>query len=84
MRDYKHEYAEYQGRPEQIKLRAERNKARREEVKRLGHNPKGDLAHIRPLIRGGSNTRSNERIETVSHNRSWRKGQHGYYVPSDI
>lgn len=29
-RDYKKEYREYQGKPEQIKNRAKRNKARRE------------------------------------------------------
>lgn len=82
-RDYRHEYDSYQGTPEQIKHRSERNKARREETKILGHAPHGDVAHIHPLERGGSNTRSNERIEAVSRNRGWRKGQKGYMVPND-
>ena len=42
-RDYKHEYAEYQGTPTQIKHRAERNEARRAETKKLGHAPQGDV-----------------------------------------
>lgn len=82
-RDYKHEYAEYQGRPDQIKHREERNKARAEATKRLGHAPKGDVAHIKPLAGGGSNTSGNERVETVAKNRSWRSGQRGYHVPKD-
>jgi hypothetical protein len=82
-RDYKHEYAEYQGRPEQIKHRAERNEARREETKKLGHTPKGDVAHITPLAGGGRNILANERVEAVKKNRSWRKGQVGYKVPVD-
>lgn len=82
-RDYKHEYAEYQGRPEQIKHRAERNQARRDETKKLGHAPKGDVAHIKPLAGGGANTNRNERVEAVAKNRSWRAGQKGYKVPVD-
>jgi hypothetical protein len=82
MRDYRHEYDTYQGKPEQIKHRAERNHARLEETKKLGHAPRGDVGHIHPLQRGGSNTSSNERVQTVAQNRSWRKGQKGYYVPT--
>jgi hypothetical protein len=82
-RDYKHEYAEYQGRPEQIKHRAERNQARRDEAKKLGHAPKGDVAHIRPLAGGGPNALGNERVESAAKNRSWRRGQRGYNVPVD-
>ena len=82
-RDYKHEYAEYQGRPEQIKHRAERNQARRDETKKLGHAPQGDVAHIQPLAGGGTNTSRNERVEAVAKNRSWRRGQKGYHVPKD-
>lgn len=82
-RNYKREYAEYQGKPEQIKHREERNKARAEETKRLGHKPAGDVAHIRPLAGGGSNSLSNARVESVAKNRSWRGGQKGYKVPVD-
>ena len=59
-RDYKHEYAEYQGTPTQIKHRAERNEARRAETKKLGHAPQGDGAHVKPLAGGGTNTLRNE------------------------
>jgi hypothetical protein len=82
-RDYKHEYAEYQGRPEQIKHRSERNEARRAETKKLGHAPQGDVAHITPLAGGGKNTLRNEKVESAAKNRSWRKGQRGYRVPTD-
>lgn len=84
MRDYKHEYKISQSSPEQIHNRALRNHARLEETKRLGHSPKGDVAHIHPLQRGGANTHSNEQVEAVAKNRGWRKGQRGYYVPIDI
>ena len=40
-RDYKREYAQYHGKPEQIKARASRNAARREEEKK-GRVRKGD------------------------------------------
>lgn len=82
-RDYKHEYAEYQGRPEQIKHRAERNAARAAAVKSAGHALSGDVAHINPLDGGGKNVASNERVEAVAKNRSWRRGQKGYHVPVD-
>jgi hypothetical protein len=55
-RDYKKEYADYGGKPEQKKRRAARNAARREAIKKhgkaalrgkevdhLGSNPHGDL-----------------------------------------
>ena len=35
-RNYRKEYDEYQGKPEQIKRRAQRNKARADAVKRYG------------------------------------------------
>ena len=76
-------YAEYQGRPEQIKHRAERNEARRAETKKLGHAPTGDVAHVQPLVRGGANTLKNEKVESAAKNRSWRAGQKGYKVPLD-
>ena len=82
-RDYKHEYAEYQGKPEQIKHRAERNAARAAAVKSAGHALSGDVAHINPLDGGGKNVASNERVEAVAKNRSWRRGQKGYHVPKD-
>jgi hypothetical protein len=63
-RNYKKEYANYQGRPEQIKRRSNRNKARREAIKAgiitprapvdIDHknsNPMDNrLSNLRPLV----------------------------------
>lgn len=81
-RDYKKE-AQYENSPVQIKHREERNQLRAQETKRLGHKPTGDVAHIKPLAGGGVNSAGNSRVESVSKNRSWRKGQQGYHVPVD-
>ncbi len=82
-RDYRHEYDTYQGKPEQIKHRAERNAARRE-AEKAGKAVAGkDVAHIKPLAGGGSNKGSNERVESEAKNRSWRRGMTGYKVPID-
>lgn len=40
-RDYKKEYREYHGKPEQIATRAARNKARREMEKKYGKQAEG-------------------------------------------
>lgn len=64
-RDYKHEYATYQGKPEQIKNRAMRNKARRE----AGCGKGQEADHKRPLSKGGSNSRSNVRCVSRHANR---------------
>jgi hypothetical protein len=82
-RDYQREDVR-EDTPAQVKHREERNKARAEATKRLGHSPKGDVAHIKPLDRGGRNISSNERVESVARNRGWRKGMKGYYVPDDV
>jgi hypothetical protein len=82
-RDYQRE-DKYEDTPTQIKHREERNKARADIQKASGKKLSGDVAHINPLARGGANTRSNERVESVAKNRSWRKGQKGYYVPKDV
>ena len=70
-RDYKKEYREYHGKPEQIKNRDARNAARREVEKRVGASAiKGkDVDHKRPLIKGGSNKLSNLRIRSIHANR---------------
>ena len=55
-RNYKQEYATYQGKPEHIKERAERNKARSTLVK-AGKLRKGDgkdAAHVKAIDDGGS------------------------------
>jgi len=79
-RDYKKEYAEYHSSEEQKKNRAMRNAARRE-AERDGKVSKGDgkdVAHKKALINGGSNGKSNLKVEDKSKNRAWRKGQSGY------
>lgn len=79
-RDYKHEYATYQGKPDQIKKRAERVMARREVEKRLGKAAVAgkDVDHKNPIRNGGTNANSNLRVETIKQNRGWRRGKHGY------
>ncbi len=70
--------AEYQARPENVKKRVERNAARREAI-REGRAKVGDgteVDHKKPLDKGGSNARSNQRIVPASKNRSWRD-EHG-------
>lgn len=71
-RDYKKEYRDYQGKPQQIKNRAKRNAARAEMVKQ-GKAHKGDgkdVDHKRPLKRGGSNAPSNLRVISKHSNRA--------------
>ena len=72
-RNYKKEYANYQGRPEQIANRSNRNKARRKMANAgLVHKGDGkDVDHIRPMAKGGSNNRSNLRRAARSRNRSF-------------
>lgn len=73
-RDYKKEYREYHGKPEQIKRRDARNKARRM-MEKEGRVRKGDgreVDHKVPLSKGGSNSRRNLRVVSRKVNR--RKG----------
>jgi hypothetical protein len=68
-------YDKYQGTPQAIKERAERNKARAEmEKKGLVH--KGDhkdVDHRHPLSTGGSNDPSNWRVQPRSVNRGYKR-----------
>ena len=78
-RNYKKEYANYQGKPEQIKNRAKRNKARAEAMKD-GKVKKGDgkdVDHKKPLSKGGSNHKSNTRVVSKSTNRSFARNKNG-------
>lgn len=71
-RDYKREYATYQGKPEQIKKRAMRNAARAKMVK-AGKAHKGDgkdVDHVVALDRGGSN-KTGLRMVSKGANRSF-------------
>lgn len=74
-RNYKREYANYQGTPAQIANRADRNAARAALVK-TGAVKKGDgldVDHRQPLAKGGSNTRSNLRAVPKAQNRSFAR-----------
>ena len=79
-RDYKKEYREYHGKPEQIKKRAKRNAARAA-MEKKGAVSKGDgkeVDHKTPIRKGGGNSASNLRVKKASANRAWRKGKKGY------
>jgi 5-methylcytosine-specific restriction endonuclease McrA len=70
-RNYKKEYAEYHSKPEQKKNRAKRNSARATALK-AGTVKKGDgkeVDHIKPLSKGGSNTKKNTRVVSRATNR---------------
>lgn len=78
VRDYRDEYDSYQGKPEQRKNRAARNKARRDYEKAHGDLPSSiDLDHKRPLSKGGSTALSNVRPLTKSKNRSFARTSTG-------
>ena len=68
MRNYKKEYANYQGKPDQIANRSSRNKARRK-LKAAGDSLKGkDVDHKNGNPR--DNRRSNLSVKSESANRS--------------
>ena len=78
-RNYKAEYENYQGMPEQKKNRAMRNKARRE-LTQEGRVHKGDgmdVDHAVPLSKGGGTGKSNLRVKPKSANRSFPRTKTG-------
>ena len=76
-RDYKSEYAKYHSSPIQKKRRAMRNKAHRTLERVLGREIKQDVDHRIPLSKGGSNARSNLRVQHKSKNRSFARTSSG-------
>ena len=81
-RNYKAEYANYQGTPEQIHNRSLRNQARRK-LAATGAVKKGDgkdVGHIKALGKGGTNSRSNLEPQSVSANRSFARAPSGKMV----
>tara|TARA_R100000234_G_scaffold23217_2_gene13192 strand:- start:11034 stop:11402 length:369 start_codon:yes stop_codon:yes gene_type:complete len=77
-RDYKKEYAQFHGKPEQIALRAARNKARRTAENTLGMKLPTDIEvdHKDPLSQGGSNNIAN--LELMPRYMNRQKGASGY------
>ena len=78
-RNYKSEYANYDGTPAVKKKRAQRNKARRM-LEREGIVHKGDgkdVDHITPLGKGGTTARSNLRAKPAAANRSFKRKSDG-------
>lgn len=75
-RNYRVEYDKYQGRPEQIAKRSERNQARAI-MEKKGVVKKGDgkdVDHIKPLVKGGAPTAAgNLRAIPKSQNRSFAR-----------
>lgn len=78
-RNFRAEYDNYQGKPEQIKKRAMRNAAR-SEMEKKGVVSKGDgkdVGHAKALSKGGTNHASNLRVESVNENRSFARNRDG-------
>jgi len=67
-RDYKKEYRDYHGKPEQIKARAQRNAARAKLGLKVGDSREAD--HKNPISKGGSNRKDNLRAVSRHTNRT--------------
>lgn len=77
-RNYRAEYDKYQGKPEQIKNRAARNKARSDYEKANGNLPTTtDVDHIKPMSKGGKSALGNLRASTQSANTSFSRTKTG-------
>lgn len=73
-RDYSYD-TKYESTPKQVKARSERTQARRIEEKD-GKVSKGDgmdVDHRKPVSKGGTNAKSNLRVEPKSVNRSFSR-----------
>lgn len=75
-RNYRKEYDNYHGKPEQIAKRADRVQARRDVEKKVGPAAlKGkDVHHKKPLRSGGGNSPGNLAVTSTSH-RGWNRGR---------
>jgi hypothetical protein len=76
IRDYRKEYDNYHGKPEQIAKRSKRVLARRDVEKDLGKAAIAgkDVHHKKPLRSGGGNGRSNLAVTGTAH-RGWNRGK---------
>ena len=79
MRNYKQEYANYDGTEAVKKKRAQRNKARRMlEAKGVVHKGDGkDVDHKKPLSKGGTTVMSNLKAKPAAANRSFKRKADG-------
>lgn len=78
-RDYKKENRLYNSKPEQIKARSERTTLRRAS-NAAGTTSKGDgtnIDHIKPLSKGGANTKANSRVVSEATNKSFSRNANG-------
>ena len=66
-RDYKKEYNDFHGKPDEIKNRAARNKARADKGLKKGDGK--EVHHKVPLSKGGSNAKGNVSVKTQKANR---------------
>lgn len=78
-RDYKRENELYNSKPEQRKARSERTMARNEAIAdgRVKRGDGKDIDHKRPLSKGGSNAKSNQRVVSEGANRSFSRNADG-------
>jgi hypothetical protein len=79
MRNYKQEYANYDGTEAVKKKRAQRNKARRM-LEATGAVKKGDgkdVDHKKPLSKGGTTVMSNLKAKPAAANRSFKRNPDG-------
>ena len=79
MRNYKQEYANYDGTEAVKKKRAQRNKARRMlEATGVVHKGDGkDVDHKKPLSKGGTTVMSNLKAKPAASNRSFKRKADG-------
>ncbi|KKN76513.1 hypothetical protein LCGC14_0370220 [marine sediment metagenome] len=66
-RDYKKEYKDFHGKPEQIANRAARNKARADAG--LNKGDQREVDHVKPLSKSGSKGKGNTRVVSQAKNR---------------
>lgn len=75
VRNYREEYDNYHGKPEQRANRSKRVLARREMEETHGKAALAgkDVHHKKPLRSGGGNGKSNLAIASVKSNRGWNR-----------
>jgi len=79
VRNYREEYDNYHGKPEQVAKRGLRVQARRDVEAKVGKAAIAgkDVDHKKPLRSGtkGANAPSNLKISSVKANRGWNRGK---------